>query len=224
MKITWLGQGGFLLRTEHLTFLLDPYFSNSVEKIDPTKYRRIPTAPEMARIRPDVLVFTHDHIDHFDPETAEYFLLNYENLTVLCPPSVWKKVRAVASGHNYVQMRPGTRWTEKGIVLTAVSAFHSDPDAIGIILDDGNKKYYITGDTLYNEAIFKELPKKIHALFLPVNGVGNNMNMEDAAAFSRRVGASHTVPMHYGTLDDIDISKFQAPNQTILTAYEEVTL
>ena len=48
-------------------------------------------------------------------------------------------------------------------------AEHSDPTPIGVIIDDGEKKYYITGDTLYNEEIFKDIPEDIYALFLPVN-------------------------------------------------------
>ena len=35
MKITWLGQAGLLFETEKLTIMIDPYLSNSVEKINP---------------------------------------------------------------------------------------------------------------------------------------------------------------------------------------------
>ena len=42
----------------------------------------------------------------------------------------------------------------------------------------------------------------VFALFLPVNGAGNNMNMTDAAAFAERTGAAVTVPLHVGMLDD----------------------
>lgn len=70
------------------------------------------------------------------------------------------------------------------------------------------KKYYITGDTLYNEDIFGELRDDIYAVFLSVNGAGNNMNMNDAKAFFERINSQFAVPIPYGMFDEIDISKF----------------
>ena len=121
-------------------------------------------------------------------------------------------------------MGPGTTWTENGIRFTAVKAEHSDPKAIGIILDDGEKKYYITGDTLYNEAIFSQISDDIYAVFLPINGQGNNMNMTDAANFAARIGAKITVPIHYGLFDDIPIDTFEVTNKITLKLFEEMEI
>lgn len=41
MKITWLGQAGLLFETGNLTIMVDPYLSNSVEKVNPLNYRRV---------------------------------------------------------------------------------------------------------------------------------------------------------------------------------------
>jgi L-ascorbate metabolism protein UlaG (beta-lactamase superfamily) len=82
-------------------------------------------------------------------------------------------------------------------------AEHSDLYAIGVILDDGEKKYYVTGDTLYNEAMFAEIPNDIDTVFLPVNGVGNNMNLTDAKRFAKRIGAKKAVPIHFGMFDEL---------------------
>lgn len=60
--------------------------------------------------------------------------------------------------------------------MTGVKACHSEHSAFGVILEYKGKKYYVTGDTLYNTDILKSLPENIYAVFLPVNGVGNNMN------------------------------------------------
>ena len=103
----------------------------------------------------------------------------------------------------------GTTWSERGVVFRAVKAEHSDDYAIGVIISAEGKNYYHTGDTLYNESVFASLPPlNIDILFLPVNGVGNNMNIEDAKAFSRRVNAKITVPMHCGMFDEKIIPKF----------------
>ena len=64
------------------------------------------------------------------------------------------------------------------------------------------KNYYVTGDSLYNKDIFADLPRDIEAVFLPVNGVGNNFNMADARRFAKDCGAKKAVPLHVGLFDD----------------------
>ena len=221
MKVMWIGQAGLVFDTGSLTVMIDPYLSDSVAKVNPRNYRRQSVDPVVWELRPDVMIFTHDHLDHYDPETAPVFLQRERSMTVLAPGSVWGKARQYGGDHNYVLFDRYTRWTEQGICFSAVKASHSDAYAIGVIIDDGQKKYYITGDTLYNEEIFGDLPKDIYAVFLPVNGVGNNMNMVDAKAFAERIGAQKVIPIHYGMFDSLDIQEFDAENQVVLTPYKE---
>ena len=224
MQVTWLGQAGLLFRKNGFRIMIDPYLSDSIGTLNPSKHRSFPVDEKVFLIKPDVMIFTHDHLDHFDPETAEKFLHENSSVAVLSPRTVWEKVRNYPGNHNYILLSPGTTWTEKGIRFTAVKAEHSDPNAIGIILDDGEKKYYITGDTLYNEEIFAHIPKDIYAVFLPINGQGNNMNMTDAANFAARIGAKFTVPIHYGLFDDIQIDTFEVTNKITLKLFEEMEI
>ena len=224
MRITWLGQAGLLFEKNGFKIMIDPYLSDSIGALNPSKHRRFPVDEKVFQLKPNVMIFTHDHLDHFDPETAEKFLHINSSVTVLSPQTVWDKVRRYPGNHNHVMVSPGTTWTENGIRFTAVKAEHSDPKAIGIILDDGEKKYYITGDTLYNEAIFSQIPNDIFAVFLPINGQGNNMNMVDAANFAKRIGAEITVPIHYGLFDDIQIETFSIENKITLKLFEEMEI
>ena len=203
MKITWLGQAGLLFDNGKVKIMVDPYLSNSVEKVEPLNYRRVPVKEEFLSVTPDVMIFTHDHLDHYDPETAPIFLERKEKrMTVLSPSSVWQKARAFKA-HNNVQFNRGTSWTEYGFRFTAVKAEHSDVHAIGALIEelDTAKIFYVVGDTLYNEAIFADLPENIDIIFLPVNGVGNNMNEEDAVRFFKKSGAKAAVHYHVGMFD-----------------------
>lgn len=49
-----------------------------------------------------VLVLTHDHLDHTDPETLERYLTTYDSITVLASLNAWNKVRSFGGNHNYV--------------------------------------------------------------------------------------------------------------------------
>ena len=82
------------------------------------------------------------------------------------------------------------------------------------------KTYYITGDTLYNSEIFKELPTDIDVIFLPVNGVGNNMNALDAERFAKVCGAKKAVPYHIGMFDELSADIFKSENKTVLELYK----
>ena len=224
MKCIWLGQAGFLFRKDGFKIMVDPYLSNSVERINPKNYRRVPVNESFFEIKPDVMIFTHNHLDHYDPETVEKFITENSDILVLAPKSVWDEVRKIGGNNNYVLFNRHTSWTENGIKFTAVKAEHSDSAPIGVIIDDGEKKYYITGDTLYNEEIYEDIPDDIYALFLPVNGVGNNMNMTDATHFAKRVNAEKTVPIHIGMFDELTTEEFDCVNKVIAEIYKEIEL
>lgn len=225
MKVTWLGQAGLLFDNGKAKIMIDPYLSNSVEKVNPDNYRRVPIKKDIFNIEPDIMIFTHDHLDHYDPETAPVFLENDRKpMTVLSPFSVWQKTRCHGKKHNYVLFDRHSEWTEGDLRFRAVKAAHSDPCAIGVVIEDTieGKTYYVTGDTLYNSEIFADLPEKIDVVFLPINGVGNNMNATDAERFAKKCGAKHVVPIHYGMFDSIDPEAFKCENKIIPILWEEI--
>ena len=223
MKIRFLGQSGYVLTSGNTEIIIDPYLSDSVNRIA-NRPRTLPIPIEPNSISCDAVICTHNHLDHYDPETVAHFITENSNVTVLAPKSVWDEVRKIGGNNNYVLFNRHTEWTENDIKFTAVKAEHSDITPIGVIIDDGERKYYVTGDTLYNEEIFGDIPSDIYALFLPVNGVGNNMNMTDAARFANRINAVKTVPIHIGMFDELTADGFECENTFIPTIYEEIRL
>lgn len=222
MKITWIGQAGLLIDTGSFRIMVDPYLSNSVARINPKNYRRVPTDERFFAAAPEVILLTHEHLDHLDPETLPKLLDTDRSITVLAPQGAWDKARQYGGAHNYVMFGRGTVWTHKNVTFTAVRAEHSDRNAIGCIIDDGTRKLYITGDTLYNKDIFADLPDDLFAVFLPINGVGNNMNITDAKAFAEKTGAKWAVPVHWGMFDEIDPSTFDVKNAVLPEIYKEI--
>ena len=150
MKITWLTQAGILFENGNITVMVDPYFSNSVgEQISAEKNRRIPADMSFLDKNPDVVLITHDHLDHLDPETIEAILERAKKpITFMAPENAFKKLVKYGGPHNYVMLNPHSVWSERGVTFYAVRAEHSDRTAVGFILDDGEKTYYVSGDTL----------------------------------------------------------------------------
>ncbi|MBP3592325.1 MAG: MBL fold metallo-hydrolase [Clostridia bacterium] len=225
MKITWLGQAGLMLETEGVCIIVDPYLSNSVAAIEPHNERRVPVDERFLSVTPDILVLTHNHLDHTDPETLAHYLGENTSVCVLASENAYLNVRKRFGGlkNNYVRFNAGTEWTERGIRFRAVYAEHSDSHAIGVLIEAEGKVYYVTGDTLYNARILSELPKHIDCVFIPVNGVGNNMNMTDAKRFCEKIGAP-AVPMHCGLFDGKDLNDFAYEKKIIPNFYKEIVL
>ncbi len=225
MKVTWLGQAGLMFDFDGIIVIIDPYLSNSVEKIQPHNKRRVKVDENFLKIKPDVIVLTHNHLDHTDPETLKYYLGANTKVTVLASFNAWNNVRNEFGGifNNYVSFNRGSVWTEKGIKFEAVYAEHSDDYAIGVIITYKDKVYYVTGDTLYSKKIFEDLPCKIDYVFLPVNGMGNNMNMIDAKNFCDKIG-SFAIPMHCGLFDDLDFNDFSYDKIIIPIIYKTINI
>ena len=64
----WLGQGGFELLAGDKRIVIDPYLSNSVLQLDGFN-RLMPLPIEPGELKSDLLITTHDHMDHLDPVT-----------------------------------------------------------------------------------------------------------------------------------------------------------
>ena len=108
MKITFLGQNGFLIESKKSTIIIDPYLSCSVEKIEPQNKRRQPIDERFFKIKPDIAVITHAHADHYDEETLDKFLKENADCVLFAPPSVFcsaKKGISVATAYFFARAR-----------------------------------------------------------------------------------------------------------------------
>ena len=227
MKVTWLTQAGFLFESSRLQILVDPYLADTMGEINPKKARKIPVDESFFDVKPDLILITHDHVDHCNEETLKRFLENSDKtITILASESAYNRLPPLAEDHNLVLLAPHTVWSEGGITFYSVHAEHSDRSAVGFILDDGKKTYYVSGDTLYNYDVIDDVldlvEDGVDYAFLPINGRGNNMNAKDAADFAYEIGAKNAIPTHYGLIDSIDPESFDFEDRIILNPYEKV--
>lgn len=229
MKVTWLTQSGLLFENERLTIMVDPYLSNSLAGVCESKKRRIPVDESFFELSPDVVLITHSHVDHLDPATLDRFLKDTnKEITVLAGGAAYEKLISLGYRQNIVLLAPHSVWSEGGVTFYSVKAEHNERDAVGFILDDGDKTYYVSGDTLYNFDVIDDcldlVEDGVDYAFLPINGRGNNMNAKDAADFAYEIGAKTAVPVHYGLVDDVDPEDFDFDDRLILSPYESVEL
>ena len=230
MRVTWLTQSGLLFENSRARIMVDPYLADTMGELDPKKSRKIPADKSFLEASVDIILITHDHVDHCNEETLKVLLETDRAITVLASESAYSHLMRMGLPyqHNIVLLAPHTVWSERGITFYAVHAEHSDRSAIGFIIDDGKKTYYVSGDTLYNYDVIDDVldlvEDGVDYAFLPINGRGNNMNAKDAADFAYEIDAKHAVPTHYGLIDEIDPSDFDFDDRVILTPYEPYEL
>lgn len=203
----WLGGTGFVFKTPAGTQIyIDPYLSNCVAGIFGVERGFL--APIRAEdARPDLLIATHWHEDHLDPESVPV-IARHSAAQFLAPPSCvsrmlgWGVPRSRATG-----LSRGQSHTFKDVTVTAVAARHvagvpgwETEDAIGVLLDFGNLRVYHSGDTEYDlrlRALAYDKSAPIDAALLVINGAGGNMNAHEAALLAWQLGAPTIVPMHH---------------------------
>lgn len=223
MKVMLTTQSGILFKSEKASVLVDPHFSTL-----PGKERKIPPCEELWHTEPDFILITHSHPDALDLDTLKGFLLREKPVTVLASESAYGIVSALGGNNKYVLLAPHSVWNEKGITFYSVRAEHTDRTAVGFILDDGEKTYYVSGNTLYNFDVIDDVldlvEDGVDVAFLPISGTDNNMNARDAADFAYEIGAKSAVPVHYGLYDNVNPLDFDFDDALVLEPYKETEL
>jgi len=228
MTLTWLGQGGFLLSIGGASVCIDPYLSDNCERHG--GHTRIAPPPmDPGKLDADVIVITHDHMDHLDELTLSRLDVS-ENL--FAAPFLCRK-HLMEIGVPEDRLLSFDRGDVFGIMdaeLRAVYADHTE-DSIGVLVKSGHHSILFTGDSLYSEKLVEEL-KNIHpdVFVVCVNGRWGNMNEKEAARLSHEIGAKLSIPTHYGmfaenTADPDDfVRAMNGENVKLLKMYEPVEL
>ena len=213
-SVTWLGQCGLYIETGDLHIMTDPYLSDYLYEVEgPSMRRLIPADPAYLEKKPNVVILTHDHMDHADMPTLTKMLLDAPPTTILASRNAQKLVKAnCGKQHNYVLFDEGNEWSEGGVRFKAVKAVHSDEFAVGALILAEDCTIYLTGDTLYNERVAASVDVPVDLMFAVMNGKGNNMNPLDAARLTKRIHPKTAVPIHWGLFENYtdDPEKFKA--------------
>ena len=191
MIIRFLGQSGYIIKTLSTTIVIDPYLSDSVNRVA-NRPRTLPIPIKPEELKADTVICTHNHLDHLDPDTVEKvdrkipFVTTYEGKEVLDKMG-FEKVDAIKVGDTV---------TVGDISITAVYANHT-VEAFGLIVKADGKTLYFSGDTLFDEKLFEIEKYNPDVTFICINGRLGNMNVEEALITAKKIGAKTNVPNHY---------------------------
>ncbi len=203
LRLWWLGQAGFAFKTNAgRVVYVDPYLSDAVERLHGFKRLSLaPITPEEARA--DLVVISHEHTDHLDPDTLPHMRRNNPACRFAAPAGCRDGLKQAGIGaRNWTKLASGQKHDLGGVVVHAVPADHGDfsKTATSLLLDFDGVHVLYTGDTSWRPELLKPLIARGVDLLLPcINGVFGNMNHIDAAMLTRQASPRVAIPCHFWT-------------------------
>jgi len=226
VAIWYLGQEGLLLKRHGLTIAIDPYLTDSVDRIPDSPQgfwqRRYPSPLHPYDLREvDFVLCTHEHQDHLDPESIGAIAQASPQCKFAAPPSCRQAlIRSGVSEERVIGMaasHPFIVPTANGgqVVIHPIPAAHESYELdenghdlyLGYVIEWDGLCLYHAGDTLLTEPLIRALrPFRIDVGFVPINGrdimrnrqgVIGNMYALEAIELAIELKFDVVVPMHY---------------------------
>ena len=201
LAIFWLAQAGFAFKTaEGKIVYLDPYLSDVVEAMFGFK-RMIPAPIPAAEVRTDIVLCTHEHLDHMDTEALPAIAENNPTAMFAGPIECMREFEKMGfAADRCVLLEEGKTARIGGIDVTGVFADHGDyaPDALGLVIDLDGVRVYHSGDTAYRPERMRAAAAMKPDVVLPcINGAFGNLDSRDAAQLVRDTGARLAIASHF---------------------------
>jgi L-ascorbate metabolism protein UlaG (beta-lactamase superfamily) len=221
--IAWLGQAGFWIETGAARVLIDPYLSDSLARKyagTPNDHRRMmppPVRPEDLP-RPDLVLVTHAHTDHMDPDTLGPLAARFPDLPFVVPAGREEIARArIGADAHLIAVDAGDILAPRsGLRINVLPAAHEtrERDAkgrhafLGYGIAAAGVRIYHSGDCVP----FDGLGPAVRALcpdiaLLPVNGrddarlaagIPGNFTLQEAIDLAREAEIAFLIPHHFG--------------------------
>ncbi len=227
-SVTFIGNATTLLRLGNFTLLTDPAFGAAGSRVHLgygafTRRLRDPARGWDDLPRPDAILLSHFHGDHFDRAASRVLP---RDLPVITTPQARRALRRRKFGEVLALPTWDTHeWSsaDQRLRVTAVPARHGPgpidmllPETMGSVLEleVGGRlalRLYVTGDTLYGPHL-AEIPRRcgeIDAMLIHLGGtrlLGLLLTMDgrQGAATTGLIRPRMTVPIHY---DDYKVMK-----------------
>jgi L-ascorbate 6-phosphate lactonase len=202
LAVFYLAQAGFYFKTaKGKTLCVDPYLGDCCERF--FNFKRMVPAPMAGRdLRADLLVATHAHNDHLDPDLLDFVKQEPRTRLVGSPDCRSVFQQSGIAEERVTILAVGESKTVDGIGFRAIHADHGElaPDAVGFLIDMEDISVYDTGDTAYcpDEIMSSLAGANIDILIAPINPAFGNLGHENAVRLAAVVEPRVVIGSHFG--------------------------
>lgn len=233
VSVWWMGQSGYVLKSREATIGVDLYLSEHLTKKyahtekPHVRMTRSPLRPSEL-IGVDLIISTHKHSDHMDPETVPELMNHSPEARYLIPRAHRDHVAAWGIDMSRVIKADVDRPVKvKGVRVVPKPAAHVKFDYIEGVgyphmtfrIEMGGMTLFHGGDTVPYRGMCGSVDGADVA-FLPINGrdarrvelgTPGNTSIDDALCIAVLAGAGILVPHHYEmfTFNTVDIAAFE---------------
>ena len=219
----WLGQAGYVIRVADLTVVVDPYLSDSASAGSPEFSRLYPPVIQPDELSADIVIITHNHRDHLDPDTLVHYKKKEDSWFVAPWLTARELLKVGIPKEKIVVVNAGETHQFGSHKVTGVFALPTGADVIdttGYLLNFANgRSFYHTSDTAFYPLVLDAAPKKPEVMLVPINGKWGNPGPEQAAIFAGVVQPKFVLPNHYDTMalnaENPDVFKWFCENKRL---------
>jgi L-ascorbate 6-phosphate lactonase len=222
LKIQYIGQVGVILRKNDTAIAIDPYLTDSVDHLPgfPEGFwqrRYTPPVKPETLTNLDLVLCTHEHMDHMDPDTLRAIALASPKCQFGAPKPCLPMLEAIGISAERLHALGTQEAFQYGVdlIIHPIPAWHEErvrdgegwDHYLGYILQWDGLCIYHAGDTLLTEELVEALSGfTIDVGFLPINGrdifrnrlgVVGNMNALEAADLAAHLKFDTVVPVHF---------------------------
>ena len=210
VRVYWQGHAGVSVKGPEGQILhVDPYLSNSLAHLGPEFERKQPITISPEELVGDVVMCTHDHEDHLNPETVGPLSKAHPDLTFVTPSGCVPIMQAAGVDEaRIVPLDVGERIELAGATITGVYTDHELFYVDGQFMIHGSAGYLIDlagvsvlnlGDTGYTIQHHEIMNPDV--LAAPINGLYHLTSADDIALLSRAIQPRVIFPVHYGVCE-----------------------
>jgi L-ascorbate metabolism protein UlaG (beta-lactamase superfamily) len=217
LAVTWWGHASVTVEIGGVRIGVDPLLSDRLIHL-----RRRGASPGGGASQADVVLISHLHGDHLHVPSLRRF---GPGLTLVLPKGGEPVVKSLADP-DLRPVVPGDVVEVAGARIEVLEAAHdgtrsgkvpsriSGP-ALGFRVEAGGRSFWFPGDTELHEAMSRVAP--VDLALVPIGGWGptlgdGHMSPEHGAESVARVGATWSIPVHWGTFWPVGLERLMPRN------------
>ena len=181
MSFIWKGCSALLLKLSELDLLVDPGNLFTIEELE--RYTE----------KVDLVMYTHEHTGHFDPDFLRELIDRYDPFMVV-NKGVFRTIRRWVDWDKLVKLKEGEMAEVQGIRIHALRAVHPGvhPVVFLLELDDGA---IFHGDSSGFSHMFEAF-SPVDVAFVPAGSPSPNASPKEAVRIVRALAPRIVVPIH----------------------------
>ncbi len=191
LAIMWLGNhqkgslegyasAGFLLRTSNYAIAIDPssLLLDDIDSLD----------------RLDAIFITHDHGDHFDPDTTIAMQTKTGSFVIADPTSASMLIDKIPED-KLIQIKPNEQITISEITVDAFAAEHPTETPLLYVIEFDGYRVFHGSDSGFVEDL-KNIESRVHVAMVPAGDPSPTASPQVAFEMTQATNPYVVIPMH----------------------------